>query len=375
MADKEKASLRHILKGVSRSFYLSLIILPPPVRDQICLAYLFCRLADTIADALPFSQDKKIWALQLFRKQFVVVSPVRDELRQLEQCCGQHAVGKEERALFLALPTLMDVFQQLPVLDQQCLRALVLKLTQGMEMDLVYFDRHARRPLHALPDLATLDLYTYYVAGVVGEFWTTMHCMHIRSMQYCDLEALCTVGIHFGQGLQLTNILKDLSKDIANGRCYVPQDHLDRVGLTVESVQGMLSLGSLRPIVMQLVQYTMQHLQHAHTYVQALPLRAIRVRLSCMWPLLFAIQTLNVIAQYSYGLRPQDRLKISRFAVYRTMFFSLPCALSHRLCSRYYQSLLKRLQMTVARVESYGSTLGVPSTRQRIGRISTPHRV
>jgi len=196
--------------------------------------------------------------------------------------------------------------------------------------------------------LATLDLYTHYVAGVVGEFWTKIHCAHIKNMKRCNVKDLCSLGLHFGKGLQLTNILKDLGKDMSNGRCYLPQDHLHQLGLDIKVLHEASALLSLRPLLIHLVQCTLQHLQHAQAYLLSLPLRALRVRLSCMWPLLFALQTLDEILQNAHLLLPHARVKISRLAIYRTMLFSLPCAMSHRLCSRYYENLLKRLQTTLA---------------------------
>ena len=39
-----------VLRSVSRSFYLSLRVLPKPLRDPLSLAYLLARATDTIAD-------------------------------------------------------------------------------------------------------------------------------------------------------------------------------------------------------------------------------------------------------------------------------------------------------------------------------------
>jgi len=47
----------------------------------------------------------------------------------------------------------------------------------------------------AFPDLATLDLYTYYVAGVVGEFWTKIHKVHMQIWQPHDFSTLCALGV------------------------------------------------------------------------------------------------------------------------------------------------------------------------------------
>src|SRR5882672_4967475 len=79
----EKVLLQHILKNVSRSFYLSLRVLPSSVRKQVSLAYLFCRAADTIADTPIFPRSQRLQILQTFRKQFLLDTPSFDDLDQL----------------------------------------------------------------------------------------------------------------------------------------------------------------------------------------------------------------------------------------------------------------------------------------------------
>ena len=44
------ASIDRLLKATSRSFYLSLQILPGQIKNQVGLLYLLARVADTIAD-------------------------------------------------------------------------------------------------------------------------------------------------------------------------------------------------------------------------------------------------------------------------------------------------------------------------------------
>jgi farnesyl-diphosphate farnesyltransferase len=104
-------------------------------------------------------------------------------------------------------------------------------------MDLHHFPEETAVIVRALPDLPTLDLYTYYVAGVVGEFWTKLHIAHLPALRHCNSDALCRLGINFGKGLQLTNILKDLAKDFHHGRCYLPQEQLARLHVHVNELR------------------------------------------------------------------------------------------------------------------------------------------
>ena len=113
--------------------------------------------------------------------------------------------------------------------DQGRIRDLVLTLTQGMRMDLTLFpaENETAGELCALRSRTDLDLYTYYVAGCVGEFWTKTTVAHRPALQHWDLAAMADLGVRFGKGLQLTNILRDLAEDLRRGRCYLPQDDLN----------------------------------------------------------------------------------------------------------------------------------------------------
>ena len=89
------------------------------------------------------------------------------------------------------------------------------------------------------PQLDELDQYTYYVAGCVGEFWTRMVCAHRPGMERWNVDEMSAIGVRFGKGLQLTNIVKDIARDLRNrallcariaagGSGLKPADLLDR---------------------------------------------------------------------------------------------------------------------------------------------------
>src|SRR5574341_1349743 len=195
----EKFLLQNILKKVSRSFYLSLNVLPNSVRKQVSLAYLFCRVADTIADTQLFPRCERLQTLRVFRRQFLLSRPSFDDLAQLQTTILPQRARKEDHQLFRHLSDCFHVFEKFSEIDRQLICDLVLTLTHGMEMDLTYFPGEDPSTAQALPDVATLDLYTYYVAGVVGEFWTKINKAYIQTCQPQKLQALCTLGVHFGK--------------------------------------------------------------------------------------------------------------------------------------------------------------------------------
>jgi farnesyl-diphosphate farnesyltransferase len=343
----EKVLLQHILKHVSRSFYLSLRVLPGSVRKQVSLAYLFCRVADTIADTSIFPRCQRLQILHLFRQQFLLDTPSLDDLNQLRAALLPQQTQQEAYQLFYHLPACFQVFISLSAVDRQLVRELVLTLTHGMEMDLQYFPGETASTVQPFPNLAILDLYTYYVAGVVGEFWTKIHKDYIQGWQPHTFQNLCALGIRFGQGLQMTNILKDIGKDLSIGRCYLPGEQLTQLEIGPEELTNPATLQRLRPLIIQLTWHTLEHLDQACQYVLQLPRTALRLRLSCMWPLLFAIQTLEIICRSEVLLNPEARVKISRGVVYRTMFRSLWCLIAPNMLTTYYACLRRRLTGTL----------------------------
>jgi farnesyl-diphosphate farnesyltransferase len=338
------ATLRHILKRVSRSFYLSLIILPKPVRLQISLAYLFCRAADTIADTYILPSSERQQALDVFRRQFQSPAYRIADLEWLTQQILPHQATAGEEALLQSLPACFDLYTTFSKTDQELISTLVLTLTKGMDMDLAHFPTPASHSVRALPGYDDLDRYTYYVAGVVGAFWTRMHAAHLPILQQCTPEELCQRGIRFGQGLQMTNILKDIAHDYRLGRCYLPESALSALHVEVRELQSPQTLARIRPLLNDLVRITLDHLDHARDYVCALPIGMVRLRLSCIWPLLFAVQTLAAICQAPNLLSPDIRVKISRGEVYRTMSKSLWYLVSRRAFKAYYATMRQRVE-------------------------------
>src|SRR5215813_71794 len=107
----EKFLLQHILKNVSRSFYLSLSVLPGSLRKQVGLAYLFCRAADTIADTPLFPRCQRFQTLQAFRRQFLLDNPSFDDLEQLQAAMLPQQARQAEYQLLHHLSDCFHMFE------------------------------------------------------------------------------------------------------------------------------------------------------------------------------------------------------------------------------------------------------------------------
>jgi farnesyl-diphosphate farnesyltransferase len=325
--------LNGILKRVSRSFYLSLRILPRPLRVPIGLAYLFARAADTIADTSLISPSDRLTFLEQFRTLFRRYDATTLAMVRAALAGPQH--NPAERELLSTLDQCFTVLWACDEGDQARISRLLLTLTQGMIMDLTIFPPEHGGRVVALRTGQDLDQYTYYVAGCVGEFWTEMHVAHRRALASWDVGVMKGWGVRFGKGLQMTNILRDLAHDLRLGRCYLPLEDLMTHGLTPEQLLEPTAIVQVRPIVQDLLALTLEHYRTGWAYTQAIPRREVRMRLACVWPLLIGVRTLDLVAQADNLLDPQVTLKISRPAVYRLLLSSSVRVLSNRALSRY----------------------------------------
>lgn len=319
----ERYLLHDVLKQVSRSFYLTLSVLPGCVVKQVGLAYLFARAADTIADAGRLDRTTRTTLLRQLKLQFVRESCDRIEIQAIQTMTVRHQGHAGERTLLEHLDQCFHVYENLTPDDQVEIRRVLQILISGMEMDLERFPGESEFDLTALSSLDDLDVYTYKIAGCVGEFWTNLMYSHLPRIQRTwDREAMIRTGIRFGKGLQLTNILKDLSTDLRRGRCYVPLELLAQAGLEPRDLLEARTMPAFRPILDTLIQTALAHLDEGWLYATSIPRLEVRLRLACMWPILIALKTLDLLTTCDNILDPTQKLKISRFEVYRIIVTS-----------------------------------------------------
>jgi farnesyl-diphosphate farnesyltransferase len=216
-----------LLKATSRSFYLTLRVLPARVRPQIGLAYLLARTTDTIADTGIVPLAQRLDALQKLRERILGQNSAPLNFGEL----ARHQALPAEQALLEKVEDSLAQLQTLSPADLKLVREVLTIITSGQELDLRRFAGASAENVIALKTGAELEDYTYRVAGCVGGFWTKICRVHLFPKAKLDDELLMANGIRFGKGLQLVNILRDLPEDLRNGRCYLPADKLLEAGL------------------------------------------------------------------------------------------------------------------------------------------------
>src|SRR5260370_27669539 len=212
-----------ILASVSRSFYLSIRLLPKTLRDPVSLGYLLARASDTIADTTELPIDLRTEKLRLVAGG-IQGETLGDAIVDLSVALAQLQKQKAERALIKSLQPCLDWLEQSDVLDREEVRAVLEPINRGQILDLERF-RDPKR-LVALETSAELDEYTYLVAGSAGEFWTPLCFRHLRKFATRSEDEMLAMAKRYGMGLQLINIFRDASTDLRAGRCYFPDYQL-----------------------------------------------------------------------------------------------------------------------------------------------------
>jgi farnesyl-diphosphate farnesyltransferase len=335
-----------LLNSVSRSFYLSLRILPDGMREPIGLAYLLARAADTIADTSLIAPEKRLELLLSFRAQVNTV-PDRDALKRIDVEVGRQQQDSHEKVLLESLGSALSLLPQFGKADREAVRHIVSTLTLGMEFDLNTFPSESSGRLVALKEYSELDKYTYMVAGCVGEFWTQMTFEHVKGTYVATTEMMLQRGIRLGKALQLTNVLRDCGKDLRIGRCYLPREMLARVSL---APQDLLKTGTsllARPILFELVAKALDHYREGLDYVLALPRSMVRLRLACLWPLLIGLETLLLLVHNDHWLEPSKASKIRRTNVYKLIACSIPVVTWNGLIRSWAEKLMAEIEASM----------------------------
>ncbi|MFM0431091.1 phytoene/squalene synthase family protein [Paraburkholderia aspalathi] len=333
-----------LLKGVSRSFYLTLRVLPAGMRDPIGLAYLLARAADTIADTSLISPEQRLAMLLSLRDQ-VNGAPNDGALlqRMATEVAGQQ-IQSDEKVLLESLGPALEVLSQLSESDRKAVREIVSTLTEGMEFDLRTFPDERSGQIAALCEYEELDRYTYLVAGCVGEFWTTMTYAHMPGTLKERSEIMARRGVRFGKALQMTNVLRDCGKDLRIGRCYLPQTMLDQYGLSAQDLLQPANSVRARPLMVELVRKSLDHFREALDYTLAIPAFSVRLRLACLWPILIGLDTLLLLVDNNDWLDPAKVSKVRRNQVYQIIASSLLLVPSNGLVRASVEKRIKQIE-------------------------------
>ncbi len=279
-----------LLKAVSRSFYLSMSILPPAMRRGVSLGYLLARATDSVADTSAASSSRRAEVLRLMGGAVAGELNPDAEAGLLHCLRGEMAGAQPHEAegrLLQRFGEALAALRSCPPEEKALVQQVLATIVKGQLWDISYFETRSG----VSSDEETLT-YCYRVAGCVGEFWTELGyaTMGEGFADPARRELMRQAGVRYGRGLQLVNILRDTAEDAARGRCYLCSERR----LWFARAERWLADG---------VDYSRR-------------LRGFRLRLASMLPALLGQKTLALLRRHETAQPSGQKLKIARRAVY-----------------------------------------------------------
>lgn len=246
-----EASRRHceqVTRRAAKNFYYGLKLLPEPKRSEMYALYAYMRRLDDIADADDGrTTEQRVEDLEAWQALTHAVLDGRPP-----------SDGPDD-----IWPAFADLVHR-----RQIPRALFDAAVAGQHQDLTS---------PAFQTFDDLHTYCYQVAGVVG-------VASIYVWGFDGSEEAETLAVKRGVALQLTNILRDLRQDAANGRTYLPREDLAAAGVAADD----LLVGRGGPVFEELMRFQIARAERF--YAESAPLEA-RIRADAR-PTLFAMTSI-----------------------------------------------------------------------------------
>jgi farnesyl-diphosphate farnesyltransferase len=325
-----------ILPHVSRTFALTIPQLPEGLRSAVTCAYLLCRIADTIEDEPALSPPETLAFLQRFSAVLAGQGEPARLAEEIERRLSNRTLATE-RDLVSNMERVIRVMGRLNEPQRVAIRRCVELMCSGMPR----FQFTAS--LQGLPQSSDLDDYCYYVAGVVGEMLTELFCDYSPEIAR-QRSALSALAASFAQGLQMTNILKDVWEDRSRGACWLPQDVFSRHGVDLAEVSSEPFDPRFGAGFRELIGAAHAHLRNALEYTLLIPSNETGIRRFCLWAIGLAVLTLRKI-EHNPRFTAGAQVKITRSAVAMTRLLTNVAGRSDWLLRRLFAQAARGLPL------------------------------
>lgn len=325
-----------ILPGVSRTFALTIPRLPRELKTVVTNAYLLCRIADTIEDDVNLSGNE----VSRFEGWFINVLKGECEpgplVHELSPRLSTSTIAAE-RELVANMEKVVGVTWALNPSKRETLTRCVEVMCERMPR----FQHAAKKA--GLDSLHDLNHYCYAVAGVVGEMLTELFCSYSDEIAI-NYTSMMKLAPSFGQGLQMTNILKDVWEDLSNDSCWLPRDVFAQSGYDLANLAPDYRRDDFRAGLNRLIGICHGHLNNAVEYSLLIPAHETGVRKFLLWNVNMAVRTLKQIylnPHYTSG----DEVKISRSMLLSTIISTNAAVRSDSLVRSLFTTFGRGLPM------------------------------
>ena len=323
-----------MLPQVSRTYAITIALLPPRLAHAVSMAYLLCGVADTIEDCELMDAPTKQRLLAIYAN---AVQEERDEIPELAEAFAGPRMPDEELAR--DVHHVMASYKAMEKPQRDAILPWLLEMCKGMAGFATRHDKARPGHVEALDTVDDLDSYCYYVAGTVGHILTELYRAdhhRVTERHYARMKPLST---SFGVGLQMTNIMKDVADDRQRGWMYVPREFCAAAGTTPEQFLDPDMAPQAKQVMDMMMRKAGRHLRDGLDFCLTLPRSQYRMRVSSMSPLFFAVRTLAVAAQDPKLLDPSHKVKISRKEVKKIVRDIYLVAPNNNLVRNYFRRL------------------------------------
>ena len=317
-------TLRDLLRTASRTFAIGIEQLPAVLCDAGTVAYLLLRVSDYLEDNEDMPPQEKVVLLKLWAEILNGNAKSLELTRNIQNAdtSNPDAVVAQHAEDILAR------LASLPEEAREIITQHVIHSTLGMAR---WVERGPQ-----VDDESDLDDYMFEVAGRVGYLLTHLFAWYSTAIRN-KKDLLLPLAREFGLALQTVNVIRGLRKDYERGWVYVPKKFLAAVNLTAQELFQPENRAEALKVLDMLADKAERHLHAAVTCVKSLPRWEHRIRLACIFPLMFAIRTLAISRRNAQVF--ESEAKITREEVKRIVMQATLWGWSNSWLDSYYHKL------------------------------------
>ncbi|MEM9066871.1 MAG: squalene/phytoene synthase family protein [Myxococcota bacterium] len=342
-SNEDHAYCKESLLAVSRSFARPIEMLPGDLRTAVTCGYLLCRIADTVEDNAFFSTEERDERYATFLR---ALGGDENAIATFERQFVGIRGNEIENDLCRHLSVVLRVFRTLPAGMQTKTVRWVAEMTRGMQ---IYSHRDAGDDgIVAVHTVEDLERYCFYVAGTVGHMLTDLFVESFGEVGTSVEHGLREQAEAFGIGLQLVNILKDVTDDKERMVSYVPRVSCAKQGLSLDELLEPQRRDTAHAVVAPLFDAAQGRLDRALEYVLQIPKEHQPVRLFCLLPLWMAVRTLVHARGNDAMFTTGAAVKISRAEVEQLIGDCLASAGNDDQLRAHYDALWRAPALTTS---------------------------
>lgn len=331
--------IKHLLKNNARTIYLSAKILPREKRKTFAVAYLVCRIADSVADTSLIDANKRIEFIKNFPllvENYDYQTAQKMALDFLSKA-GEN-IYKNEAELLKNIDLCIKEFKTLKKADQKITLEVLRAVCKAMVQDLIFFPSETSGLIKALPNEKDTLIYCDYMGGQPGIFWAKLEFGR-KLKKHAQEQSL-----KIGRALQITNILRDIESDAQIGRIYLPLNQIIKQGLMPQDLLETKNYLKLYPIMLYWIREASQNLLSIKEFIRQIPRRKFFSRAAVIWPVFWSFDTLYLLGRAPHKQGKNIKRKITKTNIYLTMLLSPLYCFSNFLINKIIDYKVSRLE-------------------------------